>query len=286
MSAPPTLPNSPSVISSQASGSGPSPFGVPAGLMPVVYGPGHVPANLSARQVKAAGLLTSGTCGPISTISLRSAALRSSLASRLQVLTASLGSTLYKLTWKQRPTPAGLPICALRASVRRTSDSDCIGWPTPITNDALGSGYCYGPKKADGTRAEFLKLPGAAALTGWPTPQARDWKGADLAGVHDRGAKGPPLNEVVRLAGWPTPRARDNHTEGQGEHSPSLPRLTEVIAPPGPARLTADGQLLTGCSAGTESGGQLAPSHSRWLMGLPRSWDECAPKSLPKSRKK
>ncbi len=37
-------------------------------------------------------------------------------------------------------------------------------WPTPLTNDALGSGYCYGPKKPDGTRAEFLKLPGAALV--------------------------------------------------------------------------------------------------------------------------
>ena len=37
-------------------------------------------------------------------------------------------------------------------------------WPTPLANDALGSGYCYGPKKPDGTRAEFLKLPGAALV--------------------------------------------------------------------------------------------------------------------------
>jgi len=37
-------------------------------------------------------------------------------------------------------------------------------WPTPLTNDALGSAYCYGPKKPDGSRAEFLKLPGAALV--------------------------------------------------------------------------------------------------------------------------
>ena len=37
-------------------------------------------------------------------------------------------------------------------------------WPTPLTNDSLGSGYCYGPKRPDGTRAEFLKLPGAALV--------------------------------------------------------------------------------------------------------------------------
>ena len=35
-----------------------------------------------------------------------------------------------------------------------------------MVNDELGSGYCYGPKKPDGTRAIFQKLPGAAAILG------------------------------------------------------------------------------------------------------------------------
>jgi hypothetical protein len=59
-------------------------------------------------------LLTSGTYGQPGTISSNSVALQSSLASRLQALTASAGSTLYKLTWKGRDTPAGRSIFALR----------------------------------------------------------------------------------------------------------------------------------------------------------------------------
>ena len=288
-----------SVTSLPASASGATRFGSPDGQTTDLFGPVPVLANLSARQAKELGLLTSGTYGPRSTTSSASADLQGSLASKLQALTASAGSTLYALTWKERATPSGLRICALRASVPRKSGSDSTGWPTPITNDALGSGYCYGPKKADGTRAEFLKLPGAAALAGWPTAAARDWKGA----TKERwGSNARPLNEVAVLAGWPTATKSDGDG-GKGfrpgvsmtGRMPDGSKVTMDLSAatklafhelPLPARRTATGEMLTGSSAGMESGGQLAPSHSRWLMGLPRAWDECAPGSLPKSRKK
>ncbi len=133
--------SSPSVIFSRASVSGPELFALLAGLTPDQFGQVAALVSLSARQAKEMGLLTSGTYGPPSTTSYVSADLQSSLANRLQARMGSHGSTLYTLTWKEQVTPSGLPIYALRASVRRTFDNDCTGWlalPTPTSRDYRG----------------------------------------------------------------------------------------------------------------------------------------------------
>ena len=161
----------PSVISLPESGSGAMPCAVPDGPIPALSGREAALASLSARQAKERGLLTSGTFGPRSTISSASADLQSCLASRLQAVTALHGSTLYKLTWKRRVTPAGRWIPALRASVRRTSGKDCIGWPTPKAAEA-GPDFAIHTRKGSGG----MSLQTAVQLAGWVTPSARDWK--------------------------------------------------------------------------------------------------------------
>ena len=80
---PSTLPDIPNAISSPASASGPMPCDVQDGPIAALFGLALVPANLSARQAKEKGLLTSGTYGPHGSISLGSAALQSSLVSKL-----------------------------------------------------------------------------------------------------------------------------------------------------------------------------------------------------------
>ena len=129
----------PNVTSLQASVGGPSPCAWPAGLTAALCGQVAALASLSPRRAKDWGLLTPATSGPPSAGSLASAALQSSLESRLRQRLDGLGSPLYALTWRHWPTPSGAPICALRASGRRTSDSGCSGWATPAARDHKGA---------------------------------------------------------------------------------------------------------------------------------------------------
>lgn len=151
---------------------------------------------------------------------------------------------------------AVLPACSVGAPHKR--DRLFFGaqdWPTPavslITNDV-------NMRSTDG-RTKPNKLGWAAAMAAWPTPTANDYRGSG--------------ETVIRKDGKDRTFDRLDYSTEQGL------KIAQ------PIRITASGQILTGSDAGMKNSGQLNPAHSRWLMGYPPEWDDCAVTAMPSSRK-
>lgn len=243
---------------SPESEAGHSPCASPAGQKTEKSGPAPAPASLSRRRAKAKASKTSDIFGPSSYGSSPSGDLQRSLESKLLPLLAGRGAPEYDLTLKRWDIGSLPSIFALRASARRTSDKDFIGWPTPCTQDGPNGGPAQG---AD-------RLPGAAALAGWSTPLSTDHQRGrmtDEAMERERNRPGASagLSLDARLAGWPT-TTRDCKSDGRDQPNraggPSLSGMIFALF-----RVPTGRRVV------------LAPEFSLWLMGFPEAWVTAAP---------
>lgn len=165
-SAPTISPATPNATSSQASAAGLSRSVSRGGLSRERYGREAAPASPSAPPASVAAPAMNATSGPSGDLSSPSADLQSSLVSRLRVRMAAHGSPEYELTWKRWDVASGPPICALRASARRISDSGFTGWATPTAEDHRRGGLP--PRSHD----KGIPLSQQVTFAGWPTPMA------------------------------------------------------------------------------------------------------------------
>ena len=273
--------DTPNAISSPASVDGVTPCERLDGLMVARFGPEAALANLSARQAKEKGLLTSGTYGPRGSTSSSNANPASSLVSRLKQRSGTAGSTLFNLTWKEKATPSGRSVSLLRASGHRTSGSGCGSWRSPtvscVNADRAKNGLEYAQRKLSKGQTITLVDEVHLNLASWPTPRAEE------RGQHNSQDNGVSLS---KMASWATPTAcSPNSLRGNGQDPEKRKAGGHAVNLQDQVRLTVSGEKPTGSPAATEKPVQLNPAHSRWLMGYPPAWDACAVMVMPSSRK-
>lgn len=277
-----------------------------------LFGQAVALASHSVPPAKAQEQTTRDTFGPLFGGSSPSADLQSSLANRLRRRLGVDGSTEYDLIWKSWDMSAGEPICALRASTRRTSGNGYGGWPK--TPQASGEGGVMEIREGENGK---YKLRDYAQTAGWPTMTVDDSKSQ-----FNRISNGKPralnLNSLVMLtganpsgglaetgsgdecpAGWSTPQAADP-VEGArtvpDSNQKCLGRDLHLMAGyPTPRTVTGgaesaerkkelgrqesgggDLQSIAECYRLPDmTGWKLNPLFSLWLMGYPAEWAYC-----------
>jgi hypothetical protein len=151
-------------------------------------------------------------------------------------------------------------------------------WPTPdacVMNDGEGSETFLARQarqKAKGINGNGMGFPLAMAATMWPTPAARDYKGANSAEHLEKSSGSLHLDQLPNFVQhlWSTPRATDGEKGGPnqmfGAGGIPLPSQTAALSSHLAPMTSPVGESL---SSDRRS---LNPLFVEWLMGWPPAW--------------
>ena len=158
-------------------------------------------------------------------------------------------STLCYLTWKASATPAKRLLFRLVPSMARTGETVAQYWPTPAARDCKGANSMEHLTRA-GRRNHTDQLANAVRL--WQTPTQMDAHGLEY-NLRKDATETRSILLSQKVAMFPTPTTRDYKSADLNPESKRFSQKTEL---------------------NSVVGGQLNPTWVEWLMGFPIGWTD------------